>query len=70
MVTKNEQRTKNNPHVKKIFWGGGQIIVRCQPRFDPGTYIVYTLYPQSNELTRGTTKLVQHFRLKGEFTLA
>ncbi len=26
--------------------------------------------PQSNELTRGPPELVQHFRLKGEFTSA
>ncbi len=27
------------------------------------------LSPQSNELTRGTTELLQHFRLYGEFTM-
>jgi hypothetical protein len=35
---------------------------QCQSCDSPG------FKPQSNELTRGTTELIQHFRLKGEFT--
>jgi hypothetical protein len=31
---------------------------------------LFELGPQSNELTRGTIELVQHFRLYGEFTSA
>ncbi len=31
-------------------------------------YCIFQSYPQSNELTGGTTELVQDFRLQGEFT--
>jgi hypothetical protein len=42
------------------------------PRQDPDPKQSEKTHPesQSNELTRGTPELVQHFRLQGEFTSA